>query len=422
MKWLATALVALAALAAVLSEWKHLQSWRLRERAEHSYYQGDLKKTLARYDAVIDRRPGEPRSYTDPADTISQYLSGAGQALPIDEFERLTGLAVGYYLGALDASPPSAWTYARLASLADSLGERRSRDEGINLARLSGSVEALTQEDRLCEAAWVKAVQIEPRNFYYRDYLADFYLRRGFRARALEHFRYAVRLHPVLEKHYYLSEFAEASPDVLRAVELGVQDALNAADTDVSPYNIHRFLAELYLKLDRLEDAKTSLLAASEFAPRPEAVDVQIGQLLARQGDEAGALEAFRRAAGRQPDYFRAWLHLGLTLSRTGQHDEAVEAARRARGLNPGDFATSSALVRVLEAAGKIGGATKILEHLIRTDADKRQPYMQLIGIYERQGKISLATRTARQLANRFPEEETFRQQLEQLEKSRSGR
>jgi len=422
MKWLATGFVALAALFAVVSEWRHLQTWRLRERAEQSYYQGDFKKTLARYDAVIDRRSGEPRSYTDPADTLSQYLSGAGQDLPQQEFDRLAALAVGYYLHALDASPPNAWAYARLATLANSMGKRLARDGQIDLAILSGTPDALTPQDRFCEAAWVKAVQIEPRNFYYRDYLGDFYLRRGFRERALGHFRYAVRLHPVLEKHYYLSDFAEASPEVLRAVELGVQDALAAADTDVSPYNIHRFLAELYLKLGRLEDAEASLLAAAEHSPKPHAVDLQIGQLRARQGDDVGALEAFRRSAERQPDYPKAWLHLALTWSRMSRHEEAVGAAYKARGLDPGNFAISTALARVLEAAGKLEEAAEILEHLIRSDGDKRQPYTSLIAIYENMGQISKATRTARQLVNRFPDEEIFQEQLERLEESRSSR
>ena len=421
MRWLATCLVGVAAIFAVHLEWEHLQSWRLRDRAESSYYEGRLDETLARYEAVLDRRPGEPQSYTDPADTVSQYLSGTGQALPLDEFERLTRQAVQYYLQALDASPPSSWTYARIASLADSLRQRRFQDRDLDLARLSGDLGTLTPEDRLCEAAWVKAVQIEPRNFYYRDHLGDFYLRRGFRQRALDHFRHAVRLHPVLEKHYYLSEFAEASPDVLRAVEKGVQDALATDHPDVSPFNIHRLLAELYLRLDRFEDAEASFEAAAEVTSEPQTIDVHLGLLLAEKGDDPGALEAFRRATQRKPDYSRAWMHLGLALSRNDRHDEALEAAYKARGLNPGDYTTSSVLARVLEAAGRLDDAATILEHLARSDPDRRHTYSKLIEIYESQGKLSQAIRIARQLSNRFPEEEVLKRQLEQLERSRSS-
>ncbi|NIM00951.1 MAG: hypothetical protein GTO30_20975, partial [Acidobacteria bacterium] len=72
------------------------------------------------------------------------------------------------YLQALDAGPPSSWTFARVAALADSLRRRREADGGTDLARLFGDLSALTPEDRLEEAAWLKAVSIEPRNFYYR--------------------------------------------------------------------------------------------------------------------------------------------------------------------------------------------------------------------------------------------------------------
>ena len=370
---------------------------------------------------MIARHASDPLSYTDPADTLSQYLSGMGQDIPLDEFEALTALAVEYYLRGLDASPASAWTYGRIASLAESLRLRRARETGIDLARLGGNVDALTAEDRLGEAAWVKAVQIEPRNYFYRDYLGDYYLRRGFRQRALKHFRYAVRLHPVLEKHYYLSDFAESSPDVLMAVEQGVRDALAAEDTDVTPYNIHRFLAELYIRLDRLDDARASLESAVTVAPKPHLVVVQIGELLVKQGDDAEALDAFRRATDMQPDYYRGWQLLALTLSRHGVHEEAVAAAYRAYGLNPTGFASTTALARVLQSAGKLDEAVEILEHLIRSDPDRHQPYTQLIGLFESQGRMAQAVRVARQLAERFPDEPAYQRQLEQLERERSG-
>ena len=422
MKWAVTIVCTLLSLFAVWSEWGRVQTWRLRERADASYYDGDFKKTLARYEIVIDRRPDEPRSYTDAADTISQYLAGSGQALELDEFETLAVEAVRYYLRAIDASPPSAWSYARIASVADSLARRRTRDEGMSLAALSGDVGTLSPAERLSEAAWVRAIQIEPRNFYYRDLAGDFYWRRGFRDRATQHFRYSVRLHPILEKHYFLSDYSQTSNDILNAVEQGVQDALAADDTDVKPYNIYRFLADLYTQLGRFDDALKSYEAAADVAPYPYAVDVQIGQLLLSRGDEAGAQAAFRRATERGPDYPRGWLHLALSLSRRGEHDDAVAAAYRARGLDPTDYLTTLNLARVLEAADQMEPAADILEHALRTFPDRQQSYLQLIGIYEKQNKIAQATRVARDLSGRWPENTVFREQLEQLPERRSGR
>ena len=49
------------------------------------------------------------------------------------------------------------------------------------------------------------------------------------------------------------------------------------------------------------------------------------------------------------------------------------------------------------------------------------QLYLQLIRIYESQGKLSYAVRVARQLAARYPDEPVFQQQLEQLEAVSAG-
>lgn len=413
---LLTLVAMLLGVGGIVVELSHVWAWRIREQAETAYYNGDFESALSKYEQVLDMRPGEPRTYTDPADSISQYLSGSGQALAPEEFEALAAEGVRYYLLAIDHGPPGAWSYARLAVLADALRRSRSRDRGVDLARLTGDTAALQPEDRFCEAAWAKAVKIEPRNYYYRDFLGDFYFRRGFIDRAVAHFRFAVRLHPVLDSHYYLSDYATISPVVVNAVEAGVRDALEAEDTFVSEYDIYRFLAALYLKLNRVEDAIWSLEEATAVAPLPHAVDVQIGQILAKAGDDVAALAAFQRAIDRQPDYGRAWKRLGEALSRIGDYDEAVRAAYRARSLMPGDYSTSSALARILAAAGQTDEAAEILEHIILNHKNKPVPYVRLIELYEGQGKLTDATRVARRLADRYPDEELYRRQLRQLE------
>ena len=415
-RWLVTALVAIGFLAGAWVETDYLRAWFLRRSAEQAFYRGDFHGSLARYEQVRALLPDRPRSHTEIADSVTDYIESQGEFLSEDEFADYVARAVRDYLIAIRKGPPNAWSYAGLGALAGTIHSVRIRREGLPLSELSGDPASLHPEDRLSEAAWVKAVQIEPHDFYYRDFLGDFYLRRGFQERALQHFHAAVKLHPVLERHYYLSDFATASPAVLATVEDAIREALAWEETEVSEFDIHRFLADIYLRLGRLADARASLEAAARVTSRPEAMDVRIGQLLVREGDDARALEAFRRAAERKPDYNRAWLHLGLTLSRAGRHDEAIEAARRARGLKPGDFVTVLALGRVLEAAGRHDEAADVLESLIRNHRERQQAYMQLIGIYEKQGQLAHAVRVARRLVDAFPHEPLYAEQLEQLE------
>ncbi len=422
-RWLVSIVVLVLLLAWSWSEAARIYAWMARETAELAYYEGDLDGALAQYDIVKRLLPDSPKSHTDPADSISQALEGEyGLRLEPAVFDELANRAARDYLYAIRCAPPNAWSYAALGSLADTLRIVRTRRTGIDLSTMSADLMSnLRPEDRMYEAALVKAVQLEPNNYYYRDFLGDFYLRRGFQDRALAHFRTAARLQPVLDRHYYLSRLVTVSPAVLSAVEAGINDALQSEDTVVPPYDIYRFLAAVYLRMGKLEEARAILEAAAEVAPSPHTVHLSIGQILAKEGDDEGALAAFNRSIELKPDFYQAWMHLGLTLSRLGRFDDAVEAALQARSLKPTDFAASQSLASVLERAGWLDDATDVLENLIRTHGDRQQLYLQLINIYEKQGKLSYATRVARQLAARYPDEPVFQELLEQLEQATAG-
>jgi tetratricopeptide (TPR) repeat protein len=224
----------------------------------------------------------------------------------------------------------------------------------------------------------------------------------------------------VLDRHYYLSRLVTVSTAVLSAVEEGIKDALESPETVVTHYDIHRFLAAVYMQMGKPHEARACLEAAAEVAPLPHVIDIQIGQLLAAEGDDAGALEVFRRAAGREPGFYRAWLNMGLTLSRMERHNEAVEAALRARALNPTGYTSLKSLAGVMERAGRLDEAAEVLENLIRIHGDKQWPYLQLISLYESQNKLSHAVRIARLLASLHPEEPVFQEQLRQLEQAQA--
>jgi tetratricopeptide (TPR) repeat protein len=420
MRWIVTLGIAVVLLAGAWNEGAHFRAWKVREAAEKAYYDGDLEGALDRYAVVRGLLPEYPNSHTDYADSIAQALDGEpGRAMEAEVFEDLAAAAAQSYLRAIEASPPNANAFAGLGSLAGTLSNARIRREGLDLSEIpSDPMKGLRPIDRLYEAALVKAVQIEPRNYYYRDFLGYFYLRYGFEERAMAHFREAARLQPVLDRHFYLKRLAIISPTVLSAVENGITAALESKETEINAEEIQRFLAEIYLRMGRLQDARDHFEAVAAAAEHPHVVYVRIAQILADQGDEEGALEALRRATELGPDYSGGWLHLGLTLSRMGRHEEAVEALLRARGLEPTEYQPAWALAIAYESAGRLDEAADILEHLIGRHADRRQAYDRLIRIYERQGRLSQAVRVARRLADRYPEEQILREQVEQLERA----
>jgi tetratricopeptide (TPR) repeat protein len=420
LRWIITLGIGALLLAGVWSEGVRFYAWTLREQAEREYYAGDLESALASYSKLCELLPRDPRSHTDLADSIAQAIDGKpGRAMAPEEIERLAHVAARSYLNAISASPPNAWAYAGFGQLAGTLSAARVRQDGLDLSDLSADpMEGLRPLDRLYEAALVKAVQIEPRNYYYRDFLGHFYLRHGFQERALAHVRTAARLQPVLDRHFYLSRLATVSPAILGAVEQGIREALESGGAEASVEKIHRFLADIYLRMGRLEEARANYEAVAELTAHPYLVDIQIGRILAAEGDEAGALDAFQRSTERNPDYASSWLHLGMTLSRTGRHEEALEALQRARGLDPAGYRPSWALAMALDESGRLDEAAALLENLIKIHSDRQQAYSRLIRIYERQERLSQAVRVARLLAERYPGEHIFEEQVRQLERA----
>jgi len=423
-RWIVTAGVAAGLFLGAWNEGLHLRAWSLRTAAETSFYAGEVAEALVAYRKIARLLPSYPYSYVDPADSISLAVEGASSSrATARELESMIEDGVRLYLEAIRTSPPNAWSYAGIGSLAGRLHSARIREAGIDLGALAADpIANLTPADRLSEAALAQAVRIEPNNYYYRDFLGDFYMRRGFDERALAHIRTAARLQPVLGRHYYLGDLINVSPDVLVAVESGIQEALTEVNRDARSEQIYRFLGQVYLGLGRWQDARSSFESAAEVAQDPYLLDIQIGRTLEREGDLEGALAAFTRSAERRPDYYRSWLHLGATLSRLERYPEAVEALRRARGIEPTEYQPAWLLARALHRSGETDEALRILETLVWSHPERREPYQQLIEIHQTGGNTNKAVRMARRLASLYPDESVYQEQVEQLEKELAGR
>ncbi|HRE35344.1 MAG TPA: tetratricopeptide repeat protein, partial [Sphingopyxis terrae] len=68
------------------------------------------------------------------------------------------------------------------------------------------------------------------------------------------------------------------------------------------------------------------------------------GALLEEQGDQAGALAAYREAVGVAPDNADAHFTLAFALSRAGQNAAAIEAFEAGLAIDPGRESARQAL------------------------------------------------------------------------------
>lgn len=87
-------------------------------------------------------------------------------------------------------------------------------------------------------------------------------------------------------------------------------------------------LAYLTLQAGRYRQAHLLYAELAQEEPRAELL-VNDGVALAKLGDDAGAIEAYRRALALDPTEARARLYLGNALLRLGRKDEAVAAYRK---------------------------------------------------------------------------------------------
>ncbi|HSP77685.1 MAG TPA: glycosyltransferase family 39 protein [Myxococcaceae bacterium] len=77
-----------------------------------------------------------------------------------------------------------------------------------------------------------------------------------------------------------------------------------------------------------------------------------VGGRRARLGDDAGAVEAWRKALERQPGYLEAGYNLGLALQRLGRHQEAARSFEALLTHHPGWQPARQALAEARRLAG----------------------------------------------------------------------
>jgi tetratricopeptide (TPR) repeat protein len=86
-----------------------------------------------------------------------------------------------------------------------------------------------------------------------------------------------------------------------------------------------------------LEGERTQLEAAVKLDPKLAAAQKELGYLLSRTGDAAGAVEHFKLAVEAQPAWTDAWINLAAELAVQEHFEDARKAVAMALRLDPGD-------------------------------------------------------------------------------------
>jgi tetratricopeptide (TPR) repeat protein len=161
-------------------------------------------------------------------------------------------------------------------------------------------------------------------------------------------------------------------------------------------------LAETYLKLGRLEDARATI-AQLDQAAGDYRMQAGIGVLLAHYRQYDDAISHFQTALGANPDSDDVKFDLANAYFRRGRYQDALDTAQKVSPAGQRDDAFLSLTGDIEAHLGETEKAIEIFRDAIRRNPDNDQYYLSLTLIQLRQSDLSGAEQTLLAGLKRIP-------------------
>ena len=323
----------------------------------------------------------------------------------------LARLSLSAYAQALSLRPTSTTAMAGLADLfrkVSNLDLIEERGTPPTIGEILERGKQTPVQDMLVERAYRKAIEMEPANYFWYAYLADFLRERGRDPEASPLYEKAIELMPDLGWHYYLGATGPLSPTMFDVAKRGLERALDTNQV-VRPERIESSFGYLYERQRDYEGALTHYRRAIEMAPDPSQYLLSAAIVYSLAGRDTEALEYFKRALARDTlnrrQELSALTHLGRISFARRDLKEAVEYLSRARAIEPASYTIRVNLARVWQALGQIASAEIEYRQAIGLDQTRRQAYELLIAMYREAGNAAAAIPLARRLVEIDPDD-----------------
>jgi tetratricopeptide (TPR) repeat protein len=135
----------------------------------------------------------------------------------------------------------------------------------------------------------------------------------------------------------------------------------------------HILLAELFLSMERNDEAEAELTKAQALHPSPDeeaTIEAALGSLAMRRERIQEALPHFQRVVTIKPDYPGAWFSLGFAQRLLGNFDDAGAAYQRAIEQEPNDLRIYSELIAINMNRSDKQEARRIAEQGVQANPD----------------------------------------------------
>lgn len=345
------------------------------------------------------------------------FLKQHGEVTPLS----LAHLSFSAYAQALSRRPTSTTAVAGLADLFRKVSNLDLIEERATPPTIGEILERGRQtpvQDMLVERAYRKAIEMEPANYFWYAYLADFLRERGLDEQAAPLYEQAIELMPDLGWHYYLGATGPLSPAMFEIAKRGLERALSTNQV-VRPERIELSFGYLYERQRDYEGALTHYRRAIEMAPDPSQYLLSAAIVYSLSGRNEEAIEYFKRSLTRGTLNARqelsALTHLGRILFARHELKDAAEYLSRARALEPASYAIRVDLARVWQAMGQLDNAETEYRQAIALDQSRRQAYELLIAMYREAGNAAAAIPLARRLVEFNPDDTELNALLDAL-------
>jgi tetratricopeptide (TPR) repeat protein len=138
------------------------------------------------------------------------------------------------------------------------------------------------------------------------------------------------------------------------------------------------------IDLNELEAGRRDLEEVIKLQPDWPHIYSMVGVTLDKNGDQDGAVVAFREALRRDPNDFTANLNLGAILFKRRDVEAAKPFLDKALQLNPKDSMARYESAMYDSTTGQYDDAARLLESVVKTDPDWLEPHVALATVYYR--------------------------------------
>ena len=200
----------------------------------------------------------------------------------------------------------------------------------------------------------------------------------------------------------YLDQRADLSPQ--QRTQFDVEQLEQEVKVHAGqPQNLY-FLAEAYLKLGRVEDAKQVVAQLDQLSQGDFRTMVGVGVLLARYHQYPAAIAHFQQALQSNPNSDDTWYDLADAYFRKRDYADALAAAQRVSPQGQKETNYLALLADILAHLGQADEAVKLWDQQIAANPDQDQAYLSLALVYLRSGNTSGARQTLQRGLERTPD------------------